>query len=66
MATTILGEKTAVVKASSKFDSLRTTIPKSIVNHWGLKEGDILEWNWEVQGGEMVLKVTRSKQKFKK
>jgi bifunctional DNA-binding transcriptional regulator/antitoxin component of YhaV-PrlF toxin-antitoxin module len=63
---TILGEKTAVVKASSKFDSLRTTIPKSIVNQWGLKEGDTLEWTWEVKNGEMVLMVIRSKQTKKK
>jgi bifunctional DNA-binding transcriptional regulator/antitoxin component of YhaV-PrlF toxin-antitoxin module len=66
MTISVLGEKTAVVKASSKFDSLRTTIPKSIVNQWGLKEGDILEWTWEVKNGEMVLMVTRSKQKSKK
>jgi len=63
---TILGERTTISKASSKFESFRITIPKSIVNHWGLREGDVLEWNWEVQGGEMVLKVTRSKQKSKK
>jgi bifunctional DNA-binding transcriptional regulator/antitoxin component of YhaV-PrlF toxin-antitoxin module len=66
MATSILGEKTAVVKASSKFDSLRTTIPKSIVNQWGLKEGDILEWTWEVKNSEMVLMVIKSKQTKKK
>jgi hypothetical protein len=59
-----LGEVTVATKASSKFASLRTTIPMSIVKQWKLKDGDKIDWEWKVLDGKMVLivtKVTRSK-----
>jgi hypothetical protein len=31
----------------------------SIVKHWKLREGDKLEWLWEVVNGEMVLRVRK-------
>ncbi len=54
-----LGEVTVATKASSKFASLRTTIPMSIVKQWKLKDGDKLDWEWKVIDGKMVLMVTR-------
>lgn len=41
------GEKTVLVKAQSKSNSLRTTVPASIVKQFGLKEGSQLIWKFE-------------------
>ena len=54
-----LGEVTVASKASSKFASLRTTIPASIVRQWKLKDGDKIDWVWKVIEGKMALVVTR-------
>ncbi len=54
-----LGEVTVATKASSKFASLRTTIPMSIVKQSKLKDGDKIDWEWKVLDGKMVLIVTR-------
>jgi hypothetical protein len=55
------GEITTATKASSKFASLRTTIPMSVVKQWKLKEGSKLDWEWKVQNGEMILIVKKVK-----
>jgi hypothetical protein len=55
-----LGEVTVATKASSKFASLRTTIPMSIVKQWKMKDGDKIDWEWKVIDGKMVLVVTRA------
>jgi hypothetical protein len=55
-----LGEVTVATKASSKFASLRTTIPMSIVKQWKMKDGDKIDWEWKVIDGKMVLIVTRA------
>jgi antidote-toxin recognition MazE-like antitoxin len=54
-----MGERTVATKASSKFASLRTTIPMSIVRQWKLKVGDKLEWEWKVIEGQMALVVSK-------
>ncbi len=54
-----LGEVTVATKASSKFASLRTTIPMSIVKQWKLKDGDKIDWEWKVIDSKMALVVTR-------
>jgi hypothetical protein len=54
-----MGETTVAIKASSKFESLRTTIPMSIVRQWNLKNGDKLDWEWNVIEGQMSLVVTK-------
>lgn len=54
-----MGEITIAIKASSKFASLRTTIPMSIVRQWKLKNGDKLDWEWKVIEGQMSLVVTK-------
>jgi hypothetical protein len=41
--------------------SLRTVIPMSIINQWKLKEGDKLDWEWQVLKGEMVLVVKKAR-----
>jgi len=54
-----LGERTIANKASSKFASLRTTIPMSVVRQWKLKDGDELDWEWKVIEGKMALIVSK-------
>jgi hypothetical protein len=63
MSLGLLGEQTTLVKASSKFESLRTTVPMSIVKQWKLNEGDRLDWSWEILNGKMVLVVSRGSRK---
>ena len=48
-----MGEKTTLTKASSRSDSLRTTVPSGIVSHFNLVEHDQLEWNIEVKDGNL-------------
>jgi hypothetical protein len=55
----VLGEETTLAKNSKQFASLRTTIPMSIVRQWKLREGDKLDWSWEVVNNEMVLRVRK-------
>jgi hypothetical protein len=54
-----MGEITVANKASSRFASLRTTIPMSIVRQWKLQGGDKLDWEWTVIEGQMALVVSK-------
>ena len=58
-------EETKIVKASSRFDSLRTTIPRSVVNLLKLEEGDSVVWDLKVIDGKNHIFVVRSGQKKK-
>jgi bifunctional DNA-binding transcriptional regulator/antitoxin component of YhaV-PrlF toxin-antitoxin module len=58
-----VGEITTIAKASSNYASLRTVIPMSIVRQWNLKEGDKLDWSWEVRNSEMIVVVRKMKTK---
>jgi bifunctional DNA-binding transcriptional regulator/antitoxin component of YhaV-PrlF toxin-antitoxin module len=53
-----MGEITRLTKATSKSDSLRTTVPSGVVSHFKLKEKDNLEWNIEIKDGKLVILVT--------
>jgi len=52
-----MGEITFLNKSASKSESLRTTVPFSIVKQFGLTEYDKLEWSLKVEGGELVIQV---------
>jgi hypothetical protein len=52
-------EITVAKKASSKFASLRTTIPMSIVRQWKLEDGDKLDWEWKVIDGQLAIVVSK-------
>jgi hypothetical protein len=52
-----MGEITSLTRASPKTKSLRTTVPNSIVNQFGLKEKDQLDWKLQVIEGKMTLVV---------
>ena len=54
-----MGEMTVTTRASSKFASLRTTIPMSIVRQWKLKDKDKLDWEWKVIDGKLVIVVSK-------
>ncbi|HJU78261.1 MAG TPA: AbrB family transcriptional regulator [Nitrososphaeraceae archaeon] len=54
-----MGEITIATRASSKFASLRTTIPMNIVRQWKLKDKDKLDWEWKVIDGELVIVVSK-------
>jgi antitoxin component of MazEF toxin-antitoxin module len=43
--------------ATSKSNSLRTTVPAYIVNQFGLKKGDKL--NWAIENGSVVIQVAK-------
>jgi hypothetical protein len=49
-----MGEKSSLTRASIKSESLRATVPKSIVSFLKLKVGDVLEWEMELKNGERV------------
>jgi antitoxin component of MazEF toxin-antitoxin module len=52
-----MGEITNLNKATSKNESLRTTVPRSIIKQFGLTENDQLEWNLKAEGGELIIYV---------
>ena len=58
-----MGEKTTLTRASTKSESLRTTVPAGIVNHFNLKEQDQLDWNIEVQEGKLAIVIKPLHQK---
>ena len=52
-----MGEITLLNKSASKSESLRTTVPFSMVKQFGLTEYDKLEWSLKVEGGELIIQV---------
>ena len=52
-----LVDKTKLNKQTPKSESLRTTIPSSIIKQFGLTEYDELEWSMVVENNELVVKV---------
>ncbi|MDN5844799.1 MAG: AbrB family transcriptional regulator [Candidatus Nitrosocosmicus sp.] len=57
----IVVEESTLARNSPKFASLRTTVPMSIIKQWNLKEGDKIEWSWEILQGEMVVVVRKKR-----
>ena len=60
MSRSLMGEITTASKASSRYASLRTTIPMSVVRQWKLKEGDKLDWEWKVIEGKMMAVISKN------
>ena len=57
-----MGEKTTLTKASSKSESLRTTVPSGIVHQLDLKEGDKLEWKIKAEKNKLIIELTPGKE----
>ena len=47
------GETTKLTLAKTRSESLRTTVPMSIVRQFDLKAGDKLSWKLEAKNGEI-------------
>jgi len=60
------GQKTKLVSARPGSKSLRTTIPKFIVETFNLKEGDELDWSLKLEGRDVVIVVTPVKRRKKR
>jgi len=52
-----LGEITTLSAATTGKDSLRTTVPISIVKHFKLKTGGKLDWDFEARNNELIIVV---------
>ena len=53
-----MGEVTTLTKATPKSDSLRTTVPMSIVRQFGLKDGGGLNWEIQAKDNHLVIVVS--------
>lgn len=52
------GQMTSLTKANKNSESLRTTVPSSVIKQFDLKEGDRLRWRFETDGkGKIFVKI---------
>lgn len=52
------GQTTSLTKANKTSESLRTTVPSSVIKQFDLKEGDQLRWLFETdKKGEIFVKI---------
>jgi hypothetical protein len=58
-----MGEITYLNKATTKGESLRTTVPMSMVKQFQLTEDDKLDWTLKAEGGELIIQVKPIKEK---
>lgn len=56
--TTRQGEITVLAPATSRSQSLRTTVPIGIIRQLGLSEGDSLVWELRPDGNRLVIVVS--------
>ena len=52
-----MGETSTLTLATTGKESLRTTVPMSIIRHFKLGAGDKLDWDFEVKDGKIVITV---------
>lgn len=57
-AVTEQGEVTILANATSKSQSLRTTVPIGIIRQLGLKEGDRLLWELKPNKDQLIVVVS--------
>jgi AbrB family looped-hinge helix DNA binding protein len=51
------GYETVLTRANKSGKSLRTTLPASIRDQFGLKEGDKVSWKLEIKDNEFIIVV---------
>jgi transcription termination factor Rho len=52
------GQMTSLTKANKNSESLRTTVPSSVIKQFDLREGDKLRWRFETdKKGEIFVKI---------
>ena len=52
-----MGEITTLSVATTGKESLRTTVPMSILKHFKLEAGDKLEWDFEARNNDLIIIV---------
>ncbi len=58
-----MGEITYLNKATNKGESLRTTVPMSVVKQFGLTDEDKLDWQIKAEGSELIIQIKIIKNK---
>jgi len=58
-----LGQKTTLTKANIKSKSLRTTVPMSVRNQFGLEEGDKFIWEMKAEAKDKMIIVVKPEKK---
>ena len=53
-----MGEQTTLSLATSGKESLRTTVPMSLLKQFKLEAGDKLDWTLEARNNELIIVVT--------
>lgn len=51
------GQATSLTKANKTSESLRTTVPSSVIKQFDLKEGDKLIWRFETDKHGIFIKI---------
>ena len=59
------GEETILTHASTRGNSLRTTVPIGVARQLGLKEGDRLRWEIQAEDNNLVILVKPIKEEKK-
>jgi len=59
------GEQTILTHASTRGNSLRTTVPIGVARQLGLKEGDKLRWEIRAENNDLVILVRSLKEEKK-
>ena len=59
------GQTTSLTKANKNSESLRTTVPSSIIKQFDLREGDQLRWRFDTdKKGEIFVKIEPIRSEF--
>jgi len=53
-----MGEITRITKATTKSNSLRTTIPIGIARQFNLSVGEKLNWEIKARNGDLIIVIT--------
>ena len=51
------GQVTTLTRANKNSDSLRTTVPSSVIKHFDLRDGDKLLWKFETNKDSIFIKL---------
>jgi antitoxin component of MazEF toxin-antitoxin module len=49
--------KTKIGRAKSNGNSLKTTIPMTLIKMMGLENGDVLKWNCEIKDNKVLINI---------
>ena len=55
--TTLSGQVTTLTRANKISESLRTTVPASIIKQFGMEDGDELIWRLEPDNNRLLIKI---------